>query len=67
MDLTPEVKAEIDAKSYYDLLQRWRFSPCGDEMFQGESGKYWQLRMKELRSLPGGDEEHVRCSKAIGW
>jgi hypothetical protein len=28
---------------------------------------YWGKRMSELRSRPGGQEEHVRSSKAIGW
>ena len=66
MDLTPEVKASIDAMSYEQLLGRWRNAPVGDKMFQGESGEYWGQRMKELRSRPGGQEKHVTASKFIG-
>lgn len=50
MDLTPELKAEIDAKSHYELFERWHFAPCGDKMLQGESGKYWGKRMEEMRA-----------------
>lgn len=67
MDLTPELKAQIDATSYEALLSRWRNGPLGDEMFQGESGKYWAKRMAELRSAPGGNDRHVAASKSIGW
>lgn len=67
MDLTDKLKAEIDAKSYQDLLRRWRFAPVGDLMFQGESGRYWSDRMKELRAEPGGNSVHVGASKTIGW
>lgn len=67
MKLTPERKAEIDAKSYSDLLNHWRFAPAGDPWFEGETGNYWGARMKELRSEPGGQERHVGASKNIGW
>lgn len=67
MDLTPELKAQIDAKSYEQLLSRWRNAPIGDPMFQGESGEYWGKRTSELRSQPGGDARRVAASKSIGW
>ena len=67
MKLTDEKKSEIDAMSYEQLLRGWRFSPCGDPMFEGETGEYWGKRMKELRAQPGGQERHVAASKAIGW
>ncbi len=67
MDMTPELKAEIDAKSYEELLRHWRYAPLGDAMFQGASGIYWAERMKELRAQPGGDARHVAASKSIGW
>lgn len=67
MDMTQELKAQIDAKSYEQLLSRWRNAPVGDPMFQGESGKYWAERMSELRSEPGGNSRHVAASKSIGW
>jgi hypothetical protein len=66
-DLTPERKAHIDALSYEQLLRQWRFAPSGDPMMQGETGDYLAARMKELRSRPGGQEEHVRASKSVGW
>ncbi len=66
MDLTPENKKIIDDQSYESLLRSWRYAPSGDTRFQGATGKYWGERMKELRSLPGGDAENTRASKAIG-
>lgn len=63
MKLTPELKAEIDAKSYYELLNGWRHTPVGSKMFQDESGEYWQRRMIELRQ----PVDHVAVSKAVGW
>jgi len=65
MDLTEENKAHIDSMSYEDLLRRWRNAPAGDPWFQGETGKYWGERMKELRSAD--PEDHVAASKRIGW
>jgi hypothetical protein len=65
--LTDENKAKIDAMSYEGLLSKWRFAPAGDPWFQGETGDYWSKRMAELRSKPGGQDEHVRSSKSIGW
>lgn len=67
MDLTEKNKKHIDSLSLESLLSRWRFAPSGDLWFQGETGKYWGERMNELRNKPGGQEEHVRASKAIGW
>ena len=65
--MTDELKKQIDDMNYVQLLSRWRFSPVGDPMFQGESGEYFAKRMAELRSQPGGDERHTAASKAIGW
>lgn len=62
MDLTPENKKIIDAKSYEDLLRRWRFAPSGDPWFQGETGVYWGERMQKKR-----DSDHSKISKKIGW
>lgn len=64
MKLTPENKQYIDSLDYEQLLRRWRFAPSGDPWFQGETGKYWSERMKELRKQ-GAD--HVRASKTVGW
>lgn len=67
MDLTKENKNHIDNLSYEQLLRHWRFAALGDPWFQGETGDYWNKRMKDLRSKPGGDARHVSSSKAIGW
>lgn len=67
MELTPENKQDIDSLTYKRLLKEWRFAALGNEWFQGETGAYWGKRMRELRSLPGGDVEHTRASKSIGW
>ena len=64
MDLTKENKAQIDSLPYETLLADWRFARVGDKWFQGETGKYWAERMRELREK-GAD--HVATSKAIGW
>ena len=59
MNLTPENKQHIDALSFGGLLSHWRFAPVGDEWFQGETGKYWGARMKELMER---DVDHVHAS-----
>ncbi len=59
--LTPEMKASIDAMTRYAMADRWRFSPVGDPMLQGETGDYFQKRFTEL----GGFSPEI--SKAIGW
>ena len=63
-ELTPDRKTHIDSLSYEGLLRRWRFSPMGDPLFQGETGDYFAARMAELRDQ-GAD--HVGASKGIGW
>jgi hypothetical protein len=67
MKLTPEHRTHIDGKTYEQLLRGWRFSSQDAPWMQGETGDYWAKRMKELKELPGGEEEHVRASKAVGW
>jgi len=64
--LTPEVKAEIDAMTYEQLLRRWRFATLGNPMFQGERGSYFADRMSELRRKIGHDAA-VQASKNVGW
>lgn len=65
MKLTDENKKYIDEHSYYELLARWRTAPVGDEMFQGETGKYWGERMSTLKAENPGAA--VQASKDIGW
>ena len=67
MKMDKATKDWIDNASYEQLLEKWRFSPVGSPWFQGEVGEYFAKVMKDRRSQPGGDDEHVRASKAIGW
>lgn len=64
--MTPESKAWIDNASYRDLLRRWRFSEAGDEIFQGDTGKYFAKVMAERRAKIG-PVAHTAASKSIGW
>lgn len=66
MELTEDVKARIDEMDYFQLLERWRYAPVGDPVFQGTSGNYWWERMQHLRSQPGGHERAVSASKLLG-
>ena len=63
--MTPEQKEWIDESSYESLLERWRNAPVGDEMFIGETGKYYKEVMARKRDSDPDDA--VRASKAIGW
>lgn len=65
MELTQELKAEIDAKDHCELLGCWRFAPAGDPMFQGESGKYWGKRMAEKKAE--NPQQAVANSKSLEW
>lgn len=61
-----ETKARIDGMTYIEMLRLWRFSPIGgNTLFQGETGKYFAKRMRELRDAdPAGA---VAASKQVGW
>ena len=65
MDLTPELKAQIDRLSHYELLNKIRFAPAGDPMMQGSTGTYWIKRRQELRDANPG--QAVADSKALSW
>lgn len=67
MKLTEENKKHIDSLDYEALLSHWRFAPIGDPWFQDETGEYWKIKMRELRSLSDGQAKHVSASKSIGW
>jgi len=61
-----ESKRWIDNASYETLLKRWRFAKSGDDMFQGDIGKYYSDAMQEKKDdLP--HKEQVEISKRIGW
>lgn len=66
MELTEEIKKEIDNMEYAQLLSKWRHSPIGDPMFQGDSGDYFAKVMREKKdSLT--HENQVAISKSVGW
>ena len=56
----------IDNASYRDLLYKNRFEPVGSPWFSGEMGKYFSVRMGELRSKTS-HKDKVAASKRIGW
>ena len=56
----------IDAASYEQLLRKWRFTPSGDPLFEGEVGEYYQKAMEKAREAVG-PAEAVAASKRIGW
>lgn len=63
MELTKELKKEIDEMDYASMLNQWRFAPPGTPIFQGESGNYFSKIMAEKRKTAN----HVKASKDIGW
>lgn len=65
MELTSENKTYIDGLSLGELLQRMRFSPCGDPWFQDATGIYWLRRYAELRDA--NPASAVEASKSLGW
>ena len=56
-------KATIDSMSYESMLRRWRMAPCGDPMFQGDTGDYYAKVMAKKQKTA----DHVATSKRIGW
>jgi len=63
---TTQMRGWIDKASYETLLEKWRFHPAGDALFQGEIGEYFRAKMEEKRAAVGHDG-HVSASKHIGW
>ena len=63
--LTPEIKAEIDALSQYELCRIWRFAKTGHKYLvgidEGTVGHYFAARLKEK----GGFTPEI--SKSLGW
>lgn len=58
------VKKWIDNATYEQLLQKVRFTPIGDPIFQGEVGQYFNEVMGKKRSE---HKDPVSASKKIGW
>jgi len=66
MSMNEDIKKQIDAMSYAEMLSRWRFAPAGgDPMFQGECGDYYAKVMVEKRN--NDPAAAVTASKRIGW
>ncbi len=61
-ELTPELKAQIDAMTHYDMCSKWRFAKVGDPLLAGETGEYFKKRLFEHW---GGFTPAI--SKALGW
>lgn len=60
-----ETKNWIDNASYEELLQKWRFAPVGDPIFQGETGEYYSKVMFAKRNKD--PHAAVQASKNVGW
>ena len=56
----------IDRSSYDALLQKHRFGPRDDPIFQGEIGRYFRTTM-ELKRREIGPEEYMAASTRVGW
>ena len=64
--MTVDQKQWIDRSTYKMLLEKWRFAPAGDPIFQGESREYYEKIMADRRKKLG-PEVHTQASKEIGW
>lgn len=63
--MTDEQKKWIDKADYEELLQRWRFAPVGNPLFQGDTGGYYRKVMAKKKQQIC-DSARVQASKAIG-
>lgn len=62
--INPKLKQKIDEMDYESMFKLWRFSPAGEELFQGETGNYFiKVMMEKKGKLPEG--EHCRISKKL--
>lgn len=65
MELTDELKNEIDKLSQYEMCKIWRFAKTGHKFLigtmPGTVGDYFAKRLKEL----GGFTPEI--SKSLGW
>lgn len=64
--MTDEQKRWIDKADYEELLQRWRFAPVGNPLFQGDTGEYYRKIMTKKKQQICVSAR-VQASKAIGW
>ena len=66
MKIRKEHKNWIDGATYEEMLRRLRFSPAGDPLFIGDTGKYFSDVLKEKKEKVGQAEAAV-VSKKVGW
>jgi len=68
MATTNELKAQIDAMDYEELLGLWRHTPAGvsHPFFQGEVGTHY-LNVMNRKKREIGAAAAVAASKKIGW
>lgn len=65
MNVPADIKKQIDAMDYVELLRLWRFSPAGHPWFTNKIVyNYIRNRMQTLRD-EGVDP--VAASKEVGW
>lgn len=62
--MTYDQKNRIDGMDYATMLELWRYSPPGDALFQGDTGKYFAQRMAALRALLN-EGEHSQVSRMV--
>ena len=64
--MTDEQKNLIDSMEYREMLKRWRFGGLNDDLFAGDTGKYYSERMGMLaKNMPAVIRSQI--SKDIGW
>lgn len=56
----------INAATYFQLLEKWRFAPPGDPFFEGDVGKHFESVMCR-RKAELGPARAAEISKNIGW
>lgn len=64
--MKPEDKEWIDNATLDELIRKWRFSPAGDPMFEGETGDYFTqvFIAKKHKASPA---EFTAASKRVGF
>ena len=44
-ELTPGLKAQIDAMDHYQMCRLWRLASTGNPLIMGETGQYFKERL----------------------
>jgi len=64
MRLTPGMRNYIDSLSYQELWECWQSYRIGNPLFKGETGVYWESRMRSLQYQLEATEERKEVSKS---